>query len=189
MVELSYVLDMLDNDSTLENMLQGDVILIETSDSLVERLVPELLARLSSEKTAIVLLSNNGYFDILPSLNAVGVNTGNVFFIDCVSRSKKTSVPDTGHVVDLQSVAQIKTVFASLLDQTNEFVGSSFVCVESLNKLIDSYPANDFAKFLHVLLTKLRNKGVGCLLLSTQDEVVDDLRAEIIQLFDVVLHF
>lgn len=188
MVELSYVLDMLDNDSALENMLQGDILLIETSSSMLSNLAPALLEKLTREKTAVVLLSNKGYFDILPDLDVAGVDLGKVFFVDCVSKSQKKTIPDTGHVVDLDSVDQLKTVFSSLLDKTNTFVGSSFLCIESLNKLIDAHPAKDFARFLHLLLTKLRTKGVGCLILSVQDEVVDDLRAEIIQLFDRVLH-
>lgn len=189
MVELGYILDILDNDSTLENMLQGDVILIETSSDLLARLTPELLGRLTQEKTAIILLTNKGYFDILPSLNKQGVDVSNMFFIDCVSHAANKVVPDTGHVVDLHSTAQIRPVFSSLLDKTSAFADNSFVCVESLNKLIDMNPSKDFAKFLHVLLTKLRTKGVGCLILSIQDEVVDELRAEIVQLFDTVLHF
>ena len=189
MVELTYVLDVLDNDSTLENMLQGDVILIETTAEILERLTPALLDRLTGEKTAILLLSHKGYFDMLEPLASQGVDTGKLFFVDCVSKSQHKKVPNTGHVVDLESASQLKTVFSSLLDKTNAFVGSSFVCVESLNTLIDLHPSSDFAKFLHVLLTKLRTKGVGCLLLSVQDEVVDDLRAEILQLFDRVLHF
>lgn len=189
MVDLAYALDMLDNDSVLENMLQGDVVLIETTADLLEKLTPALLDVLTKEKTAIVLLSNKGYFDILPSLKQRGIDTGKVFFVDCVSKSRNQKIPDTGHIVDLDSVSQLKTVFSSLLDKTDAFAGSSFLCIESLNKLIALNPASDFAKFLHVLLTKLRTKGVGCLLLSVQDEVVDDLRAEIVQLFDRVLHF
>ena len=189
MVDLAYALDMLDNDSVLENMLQGDVVLIETTADLLEKLTPTLLDVLTKEKTAIVLLSNKGYFDILPSLKQRGIDTGKVFFVDCVSKSRNQKIPDTGHIVDLDSVSQLKTVFSSLLDKTDAFAGSSFLCIESLNKLIALNPASDFAKFLHVLLTKLRTKGVGCLLLSVQDEVVDDLRAEIVQLFDRVLHF
>jgi len=188
MVDLTYALDLLHNDSVLENMLQGDVVLIETNAEILEKLTPALLDILTKEKTAIVLLSNMGYFDILPSLNDLGIDTGKLFFVDCVSKSHNQKIPNTGHVVDLESVSQLKTVFSTLLDKTDTFVGSSFLFIESLNKLIALNPNSDFAKFLHVLLTKLRTKGVGCLLLSVQDEVVDDLRAEILQLFDRVLH-
>lgn len=188
MVDLAYALDMLDKDSILENMLQGDVVLIETSVELLEKLTPALLDVLTEKKTAIVLLSNKGYFDILPFLKSQGIDTGNVFFVDCVSKLHNQKIPDTGHVVDLDSVSQLRTVFTSLIDKTDSFAGSSFLYVESLNKLIALYPNSDFAKFFHVLLTKLRTKGVGCLLLSVQDELVDDLRAEIVQLFDRVLH-
>jgi len=189
LVDLNYALDILDNDPVMENMLQGDIVLIEATEVLLSKLTPALLRELTTKKTAIVLLADKGYFDILPSFNAAGVDTSNLFFIDCVSKIHNQVLPDTGHVVDLKSVSEIKNVFISLLDKTDTFVDSSFVCFDSLSKLITLAPGEDFTKFLHILLTKLRTKGVGCLILSTRNEIVDELKADMFQLFDTVLHF
>ena len=189
MLELNYVLDILENDSVLEHMLQGDVVLIETNPSLLQKLFPVLLANLSSEKTAVVLLVQHSYFDMLSFCKTNGVNSSNMFFIDSVSRRENQSVPKTGHVVDVASVSQINSVVDTLFADSSSFLDSSFLSVDSLNSLIVSYGGSDFPKFFHILLTKLRSRGVGCLLFSVQDVVVDDLRAELLQLFDTTLHF
>ena len=44
LVEVDYILDILDNDSVLENMLQGDILLIESHKGMLEKLTPVLLA-------------------------------------------------------------------------------------------------------------------------------------------------
>jgi len=189
MVDVNYILDSLSSGSTLENMLQGDIILIESSADILDRLAPVLLSELVSQKNAIVLLSGKGYFDFVPLLSSKDVDLSKIFFVDCISRSSGLSLPDNGHVVDLTSISQLKIVFSSLLDKADSFAGDSFVAFESLNSLAKLYKSKDFVRFLHILLTKLRNKNVGCLLLSVKDDLIEDLRADMVQLFDSVLHF
>ena len=189
MLELNYVLNILENDSVLERMLQGEVVLIETNVVLLEKLFPVLISNLSSEKTAVVLLAENSYFDVLSMCKSKAIDSSNMFFIDSVSKKNSELIPETGHVVDIDSISQINSVVDTLFSSSSSFLDSSFVSVDSLNNLIFSYSGKDFSKFFHILLTKLRSRGIGCLLFSVQDVIVEDLRAELLQLFDTTLHF
>lgn len=188
MADLQYIMEVISRDPEYENISSGAIVLIESNEDLLKSLSPLLLRPFSESMKVIILLTDKGYFDVINGYNENGVQTNNVFMIDCVSKSRNLTVPDDGHVVDLDNVAQLAKVFTALLNQTEAFNRDSMVCVDSLNALITDYDTENVAKFLHILLTKLRNKKIGCLLLSVEDALVEDVRAEIVQLFDRVIH-
>ena len=188
MADLQYLLDVISRDPEYENLSRGSIVLIETNEDLLKELSPLLLRPFSELSKVIILLTDKSYFDVIKGYDSAGVHTDNLFMIDCVSKSRNLKVPDDGHVIDLDGVGQLSKVFTALLNQTEAFDRDSLVFVDSFNALITDFDTEHVAGFLHILLTKLRNKRIGCLLLSVQDALVEDVRAEIVQLFDKVIH-
>jgi len=95
---------------------------------------------------------------------------------------------DTHHI-DLSGLGDLETMFAAVFEELEGFSGRKFLCIDSLNELIISNGAVNMAKLLHIVLTQLRTRRIGCLMLSVQDSLVDTVRADVIQLFDKVIHF
>ncbi len=188
MVDVQYLVEAVSRDTEYLNLTRGSIVLIETSKELLDQLSPKLLHPLSETSKLIILLTDKGYFDVIESYKSEGIALENLFMIDCVSKSRHVAVPDDGHVIDLDGVAQLSKVFNALLDKTEAFNRDSVVCIDSLNALITDFDTEHVARFLHIVLTKLRTKHIGCLLLSVQDALLEDVRAEIVQLFDKVIH-
>ena len=189
MVQLSYIKEVLDNDFDFQNSATGDIVVIEVSEENLQLpIFSYAVSLLCGGKTTLMVLTKYSYFEAVKQLNQDGVNLADVYFIDCVSKQKHLDNVDSSHVVELDESVQLKTVFGTLLDHTDEFAKNSVTAMDDLGSLKNLSPKGSFLRFFHLLLTKLRNKRVGGFMLLPKGVFTDDEYSEVKMLVDKVIH-
>lgn len=186
MINQEIVYTTLEDDVDFEKIKSGNIILIEGIREDINEITPLAINLLTERSKAIIILTEKSYFESVSTFRKQQVGIEQFFFIDCVS---KTVQKENQREIDISSLTRLNDIFITTFQELNKINSNKIVCIDTLNALVNANKFESVAKFLHVLFTKLRSNGVGCLIVSSKNSMKDDVRAEIIQLFDKVIHF
>lgn len=157
---LSLVSDIFDHKVRWDKIIAGDVVLVDSSDSI--SLVSYSASKIQSVSRVVVVLAKHSYSDMKRELNASVFE--NIVCIDVVGSTHK-----------------LDSVLASVLDEVNS--SSTVVIFDDVLAL--SQLEGDFFRSMHLLLTKLRNLQCGVLFFASCES--KDRCLQIRQLVDTLV--
>lgn len=188
MTDINFILNVLEEDNVFGSIPDGSVVLVEASEQLVSHLAPVLISQLGYSLQVILLLTDKSFVDVARDYKANKVDPQNITVLDCTSKKYGKPIQEDAHHLFLEDVTDLEAMFTNVFAQVDAFKGRGFLCIDTLNELILANGEMNIAKVLHVILTKLRSRKIGCLMVSVQNSMVEVVRAEVVQLFDKVIH-
>jgi len=189
MTDMNYFAQLMEGDPTFSSVPNGSVVLVETSIDVVKHIAPILISKFGISNSVVLLLTDKSFSSIARDYKVNHIAKDRLAVVDCVAKQEGHPFLDDIHRVNLKGLSDLESMFASVFHELDSFSGRKFLCIDSLNQLINVNGKVNVAKLLHIVLTQLRAQRVGCLMISVQDSLVEVVRAEIVQLFDKVVHF
>jgi len=171
----------------IEELEEGEIALVVAdSDSYVEANM-EILDYLVGDEglPGIYVTINKPYNTIVDVLEEHGVDPGQLFFVDAISKETGGEIVDRDNVLFLDSpedLTGLSIVVSGAVESMPE--GSKFIFLDSLTTLTIYNKADTVSQFAHFLTGKMRNWNVSGVILSLEEEVDEDLIGQISQFCD-----
>lgn len=152
-----------------------------------------VLSTLCSEKgmSCIYVSANRPKTNLDAILSARGIDPDEIFFVDCVSRlvgNNGTGVNDTDNCIYVSTPGNLTEISIAITKALNHMKsGTTFVLVDSLSTLEVYSTTAPLARFVHTLITKMRNHDVGGIFLLLDGEQDKKLLGTLSQYCDRVV--
>ncbi|MDY6776997.1 MAG: hypothetical protein SVQ76_02715 [Candidatus Nanohaloarchaea archaeon] len=135
--------------------------------------------------TGIYATVNEPYRTVERFLQEGGIDTGEVFFVDAISKDVGAEEPEKDNLMFLESPQHL-TDISIVLSETIEKMpdGEKFVFFDSLSTLTIYNSVNTVSKFAHFLTGKMRNWNVRGIVISVEAEADEQLISRMRQFAD-----
>jgi len=175
-------------EEELRNTPEGSIVFLETtSDKALD--VGLKLVKLYSDKNdkGIIVSANRPYRNLVNLLKSKDVDVSRMHILDCISKGQDADV-EAENVEFVDNVSALTDISLSISENIKNSNGKKFVFFDSIPTMLIHNKPYVFARFVHSVLTKMRLNNVGGVLVSLQDDNNKEVRAEIAQLCDKVIH-
>ncbi|MBI5355109.1 MAG: hypothetical protein HZB68_01495 [Candidatus Aenigmarchaeota archaeon] len=173
-------------EKNIDSLGKGWIALLEVpAESLTEAEIVSLKALVDRNIFCIVLSGTKPYTSLLQFYNGLSLDTNKIAVIDCVTGTSKQNVEGKVWYMDgPNALTQISIAMSGAICNGGE---DKAVLVDTLTSFLMHNKTEIFVRFAHSLVTKARINGASCLLLSVDDTMSRETRAEIVQLCDKVI--
>jgi len=164
------------------------IIFLETNAENSFEVITALVKYLSDKNDkGIVISANRPYSNLVDVYKKNNIDVSKMFVIDCISKSQNADISDD-NVVFIENLSALTDISLSIDEHINGVPGKKFILFDSLTTMLIHNKPYVLARFIHNILTKMRLKGVGGVLVSLQDTYSSrEIRSEIAQLCDKVI--
>ena len=170
-----------------ENFILGIVMPSDRYEEANMRLL-RFLVNTKKSKGSYVTVSKP-YNHTISLLKNMDINTDNIHFIDCLTKSLGSKATNTKNCVFIKSPAHLTELGIALHDY---FVSSGeknrFLYIDSISSLLIHNSMNTVLKFVHYVTGKMRIFGFNGMLLSLHEEKDKKLVSHLSQFCDKVIH-
>jgi len=175
-------------EDELNHFPEDYVILVETTPEKTLEITMALVKLLSNQSDKCIIVSaNRPYTNLVNHYIRNEIDINKIFIIDCISKNLN-KVENLNNVVFIKNLSALTDISISIDEKLNNLSqGKKFICFDSITTMLIHNKPYIFARFIHNILTKMRIKGVGGVLISIQDNSNRDIRAQIAQLCDKVI--
>jgi hypothetical protein len=163
------------------------IVFIETSAEKSFEVSTALVKYLSEKNDkGIIISANRPYANLLGVYQKNDINVSKMFILDCLSKSQHADIPNE-QVSFIANLSALTDISLSLDENMSNTEGKKFIFFDSLTTMLIHNQPYTLARFIHNILTKMRLKGVGGVIISLYDNSHREIRAEIAQLCDKVI--
>jgi len=164
------------------------IILVETKPEKSLEITMSLVKLLSNQSEKCIIISaNRPYTNLVNHYIRNEIDIKKIFIIDCISHNLN-KVENKNNVIFIKNLSALTDISISIDEKLNNLSqGKKYICFDSITTMLMHNKPYVFARFVHNILTKMRIKGVGGVLISIQDNSNRDIRSEIAQLCDKVI--
>ncbi len=167
---------------------EGAVVLVETPiENAPEVGLEAIRAMVKRGYTGIIVSASRPYTNLVSVYAKNGIDTKKVFIIDCVTKASSVEPEEAANVVYLDSVSDLTTMSLAINNAIESVKGEKFIFLDSISTMLIYNKPDIFAKFVHIMMTKMRVGSVSGILISFESENNKEVRAEIVQLCDKVI--
>lgn len=172
----------------LSDVGDGSIVLIETAIEKAPDVALNVLKVMTKKGFGgIVVSASRPYSNLVPLYEKSGIDTKKLLIIDCVTKASSVEAQKAENAVYLDSVSDLTSMSLAIWKAIEEGKGQRFLFLDSISTMLIYNKPDIFAKFIHLMLTKLRVSGVGGALISFESAGNREVRAEIVQLCDRVV--
>ena len=171
----------------LSSQKQGTSILILSAPGDLQRTLLETIATLNERANGKILLFNGTMSSrsISESFEEKGVSTKNLHFLDLISGLAGGSPTQTDSYTVLPSHSGLTQVLIQI-GKCLELTGSQVFVLDSVGTLPIYFERASVIKFVHLLVTKLKARGVTAVILSPKEER-DNMKEKIAPFFNAII--
>jgi len=182
------MMDLMENlKKQLNDIPNNYIVLIETSSDRSFELSTAIVKYLSAKNDKGIIVSvNRPYTNLVDIYKKNNIDVSKMFILDCISKNQN-AVINAKNVTFLDGVSALTDISLSINEHMNGSKGGQFVFFDSITTMLIHNNPYIFTRFIHNVLTKMRLKGVGGLLISVKGNSNNEIRAEIAQLCDRVI--
>jgi len=177
-------------EAELRNLPEDYIVLIETTaEKAFEISLAAIRFLANRNDTGIVISANRPYSNLVSIYNKNNIDLSKMFILDCISKNLNGQIdaPNVHFIENLSSLTDIALSVNERINQLRDDGIKKFVFFDSITTMLIHNKPYVFARFVHSILTKMRLRGVGGLLISLEDKTNKEIRAEIAQLCDKVI--
>lgn len=178
-------------EEEISSLPEHFIVLFVVSAKMYHQLNEALLKVLLSTEhlKGIYITVNKPYSAIKPSLEAKGINTNNLFFIDAITQRVSGIAMRTEGVLFMASPQSLTDLGIAIDEALSSFgEGQKFVLLDSLSTLQIYNSSGTVANFLHFLTAKLRISGVKGVFITLQAGTDQRLIDLLVQFGDKVIY-
>lgn len=173
----------------LQKLPDDAIVFLETTDEKLFELGLISIKRFADKNySGIIISANRPYSNLINLYKKNGINARKMFFLDCISKNLNGHVK-ADNVVFIENLSSLTDISLSINQRINNGMGNKkFIFFDSISTMLIHNKPYIFARFVHSILTKMRLKGIGGVLVSLSgDSNNKEIRAEIAQLCDKVI--
>jgi len=172
----------------LNNLPEDYIILVESSPENAFELSTALVKYMTDRNNSkgIIVSANRPYTNLMNIYRKNEIDISKMFVLDCISKNQNVEI-NANNVIFLDNVSALTDISLSINERLNGSKEKKFIFFDSITTMLMHNKPYIFARFVHNVLTKMRLKGVGGILISLQDTGNKEIRAEIAQLCDKVI--
>ncbi len=172
----------------LSNLSDGCIVLLETSAEKAQEAGLAVMNILTqADQKAVILSASRPCSNLLNLYQKKGIDVKKVFILCAVCQNQGVKEGGFENVIHLQNATALTNISIALNKSIELIKGKKFIFIDSVTTMLIHNKPDTFVKFIHFILTKMRNNGIGGLLISLESETNKDVRAEIAQLCDKVV--
>jgi hypothetical protein len=172
----------------LADVDEGTIVLVETAiENAPEVGLDAIRTMVKKGFTGIIVSASRPYTNLVAVYEKGGIDTKKVFIIDCVTKASSVEPKEAANVAYLDSVSDLTTMSLAINNAIETIEGKKFVFLDSISTMLIYNRPDIFAKFVHIMMTKMRVGSVSGILISFESENNKEVRAEIVQLCDRVI--
>jgi hypothetical protein len=172
---------------SLDEVPDDYIVFIETSAEDSFEVTTSLVKYFSNRNDkGIVLSANRPYVNLMSIYEKNNIDVSKMFILDCLSKSQHADTP-ADNVAFIENLSALTDISLSIEEQMNNMSGKKFIFFDSLTTMLIHNKPFLLARFIHNIFTKMRIKGIGGIIVSLQDSLNRDIKAEIAQLCDRVI--
>lgn len=166
---------------------EKDVILVITPSDELENVKGNIIRYTNDEfdtKKVYVTIAKP-YNTITNILEDKGIDTNQIFFIDCITKTTADSVSEAENCVFMNP--QALTDISIALTQAVEGIGKDkerFLFLDTLSTLMIYNNDKVVGKFAHSVVNKIRDWGIKSVMLTLEKETDDDVISQVEQFCD-----
>jgi hypothetical protein len=172
----------------IKKLPNDHIILLEISADKLYDINLALIKLLSGNgDNGIIISANRPYSNLINIYKKNGINLQRIFVIDCISKNLNGEAPGK-NVIFMENLSALTDISLAINERIKKNPDNNkFIFFDSLTTMLIHNKPYIFARFLHNVLTKMRLKGVGGVLVSLNDNTNKEITAEIAQLCDKVI--
>lgn len=173
----------------LSSLPEGWIILLETSaEKALEVSLAAIKILTDKGHNGFILSANRPYANLISLYKKNNIDVKKIFILDCICKSQGAKLEEADNVLYIESVSHLTDISLSLSECIKKIKDNKFIFIDSVTTMLIHNTPGTFAKFVHGILTRMRMSGVNGLLISLETETNKEVRAEIAQLCDKVIH-
>jgi len=169
------------------NSLNDDwIVLLEGPQEAANRVTFQSIEYLVNVEKyiGIILTANKPYMTLKKQLDSKGINTDQIIFIDCISKSQSSDIQQEGNVIYIDAVYNLTKISLAFKKVVEKVEGKKFLYVDSLSSMLIHNTPDIFIRFVHGLITSMRLASISGLLLSLSQQTDGAVRNEVANLCD-----
>ena len=167
------------------------IVLINARGVDYQRTNIEILKVLANEEglPGVYITVNKPYKTMKRILESEGVNTENLFFIDCITKTSGGEVdPNDKKVFYLDTPENLTGIGVAMGEAIRHISGDDkFLFMDSLSTLLIYRSVGTVAKFSHFLTGRMRVWGLRGILMSVEKETDPEFTDQLTQFCDAVV--
>jgi archaellum biogenesis ATPase FlaH len=149
----------------------GSIYLLLIKSGKQDKVTSDILKNLKSEKGMYVTV-NKPYNNIAKKLEDKKINTKSIFFVDAISATTNPNVKRQSNCVYVSSPKNLTDLNIAV---NSNIQGKDVIILDSLGVLLVHNDPKTLERFLHVFVSSLRQKNIGCFILTEQEQVEKSL--------------
>jgi hypothetical protein len=174
-------------EESLKSLPQDCIVYLETSPEKAFEVSTAVMKYFSKKNDkGIIISANRPYLNLLSVFKKNKIEASKLVILDGLSKSQNADEP-AENVVFIDNLSALTDISLAVDEHINHTQNSKFLFVDSLTTMLIHNKPIVLARFIHNILTKMRLKGVGGVIISLKDNSNPDVRADIAQLCDKVL--
>ncbi len=165
------------------------VLLLEDAKNYAKNNITVIKHIVNDRKYSIIYLSMNRPYDaIVDKLKKSKVNTGNIFFIDAISKMIKSNPSKALNCLHISSPSSLTELsIASATAVKNIKKKKKLLYLDSLSTLFMYNKSNTVVRFSHSLISMVRRNGASGILITIKKNTSPKVISQISQFCDAVV--
>jgi hypothetical protein len=171
----------------LEKLPSDYILYLETSPEKAFEVSTAILKYYSKKNDkGIIISANRPYTNLMSVFKKNNIESSKMIILDGLSKSQHADEP-ANNVVFIENLSALTDMSLAVDEHINHTTDSKFLFIDSLTTMLIHNKPVVLSRFIHNILTKMRLKGVGGVIISLKEKSNTDVRADIAQLCDKVL--
>jgi len=131
------------------------------------------------------------YEVVTSTLESAGISTGDIHFIDCVSKMAGKGQPGgSENVVFIENPSSLEEVSMYLEKMLSTVKAKQkFILLDSLNSLLIYNSERSVKEFTHFIVNRIKLEGIGGVVTTVEKKEVEDLVKTLVSLCDITLKY
>ena len=165
---------------------KNDIVVFLVPNKKYSAVLDNIVKTVSKSYKKICYVSlNKPYYTVLKTFSEAKLDTKNIFFIDCVSQKAKQSKGiNVSYVSSPKALTELNITINNVLSKQK----TEIMVFDSLSTLLVYQQSLSIIKFVHSIISTLRNSNSKCVFLCLKEDIKTDLVKDISMFADKVVH-
>lgn len=174
--------------TAIEELPEGGVVLLETNEGAGHEVGVEAMRLLLNRGySGMVISAGQSLEKLHENCEKVDIDCSRLLIIDCVCEGTCPKPELADNVVRVEDVTDLTFIVVSIISSIKKLPAKKFLLIDDVPAMLQKNHPLFFSRFMHIVLTNIRNYHMSGVLVSRKDGISTMVRAEIAQLCDRVI--
>ncbi len=174
--------------TAIEELPEGGIVLLETGEGTEPEVGVQAMRQLLNQGYSGMVLSAGQPLDkLIERCKDEDFDCERLLILDCVGGGAKCPKEASDQIVRIDDITDLTLIVVSIISSIKKLPAKKFLLIDDISAMLEKNHPLFFARFMHIILTNIRNYNMSGVLVSKKDGINKMVRAEIAQLCDRVI--